>query len=198
MRVIAGSLRGRALITPPGMRTRPTTARVRRSLFDMLAPVLPGAACLDLFAGSGALGIEALSRGAGGCWFVERDRQALRVLEANLERLGLKERSRVVAGDVLQVLGRVLVAHGRPFDLVLADPPYGQDLAGRILEMAGSLRLVGRGGYFVIQHGSREELPERVPNLALFRCSDFGETLVSVYEVCDRQGGDDATGGGNP
>ncbi|MBE3577356.1 MAG: 16S rRNA (guanine(966)-N(2))-methyltransferase RsmD [Limnochordales bacterium] len=196
MRVIAGELGGRELVTSAGGRTRPTTARVRRSLFDMLTPVLPGASCLDLFAGSGALGIEAISRGAEHCWFVEADRAALRALRTNLNNLGLRERSRVIPGDVLRIISRLREQHGAPFDLVLADPPYERGLARQTLELAGEQRLVRPGGLLVIQHAPQEELLPGAANLVLSRRVDFGETCLSLYraEAGPERGGEDRLG----
>lgn len=171
------------MVTAAGNRTRPTTARVRRSLFDMLMPVLPGASCLDLFAGSGALGIEAISRGAEHCWFVEMDRAALRALRTNLTSLGLRERSRVIPGDALKLISRLAGQHGAPFDLVLVDPPYERRLARQTVELVGGQHLVRPGGLLVIQHAPQEELPSEAANLVLSRRVDFGETCLSLYRA---------------
>jgi len=123
MRVIAGVLGGRRIETPPGTAVRPTTDRVREAVFNALNSlgVLEGALVVDLFAGSGALGIEALSRGADSCVFVERDRAVARVITANIDRLGLGDRARVEIGDAIRL------ARGLEADLVFADPPYGFD-----------------------------------------------------------------------
>ena len=130
MRVVAGTLRGRPLVAPEGSATRPTTDRVREATFNSLDShgVIDDAVVADLFAGSGALGIEALSRGARSCTFVERDRDALRAVRANVDKLGLGDRSVIVASDVFAG-----VATLREVDLVLADPPYGFDAWDRLL-----------------------------------------------------------------
>lgn len=132
MRVVAGSLRGRAIEAPEGDATRPTTDRAREALFNALNSLgaIDGAQVLDLYAGSGALGIEALSRGAASCTFVERDRRALDAIRSNISHLGIADRSKVVAGDV-----STLLAGLRRFDLVLADPPYDFDDWGRLLSL---------------------------------------------------------------
>ena len=121
VRVVAGELRGRRLIAPSGDATRPTTDRVREAVFNVLASldVVVDATVVDLYAGSGALGIEALSRGATHCTFVERDRSALSAIDGNLADLGLRDRARVVVGDAISVAPRFDV------DLAFADPPYG-------------------------------------------------------------------------
>lgn len=122
MRVVAGGLRGRRIETPPGRSTRPTTDKAREAIFNALGSlgVVRDARVADLYAGSGALGIEALSRGARSCIFVERDNAAVRVLRSNLHTLGLVDRSTVIQADAVSVVGDLEV------DLLLADPPYGQ------------------------------------------------------------------------
>jgi 16S rRNA (guanine966-N2)-methyltransferase len=132
MRVVAGELGGRRIVAPAGTSTRPTTDRVREAVFNSLgsAGVLDGAVVADLFAGSGAIGIEALSRGAARCTFVERDRAALRALDENLDALDLRDRSKVLAADAVSVAGTI------DADIVFADPPYDfadwEELLGRV------------------------------------------------------------------
>lgn len=126
MRVIAGTARGRRLQAPAGRDTRPTSDRVKEALFASLAPLLDGARVLDCYAGSGALGIEACSRGAAHAVLVEQDRRALVALRSNLDRAGLGGCATVVAGDVARFCR---APAGGPFDLVLADPPYATPLA---------------------------------------------------------------------
>lgn len=132
MRVVAGELGGRRLVAPPGTSTRPTTDRVREAIFNSLgsAGLLDGALVADLFAGSGAIGIEALSRGADRCVFVERDRAALNALNDNIDALDLRDRSKVMASDAMSVAATI------DADIVFADPPYDfdawADLLGRV------------------------------------------------------------------
>lgn len=122
VRVVAGDLRGRRIEAPVSEATRPTTDKVREAVFNALGSmgVIDGARVLDLFAGTGAMGIEALSRGADECIFVEKDRDALRILRSNIENLGLSDRSTVIAGDAASA-----AEHQRDIDIVIADPPYG-------------------------------------------------------------------------
>jgi len=129
MRIVAGELRGRRLVAPTGDATRPTTDRVREAIFNALGSlgVVDGALVADLYAGSGALGFEALSRGAEHCTFVERDRAALSAIEANRAEFGLRDRSRVVNGDPVTIAG------GIDADLAFADPPYDFDAWPRLL-----------------------------------------------------------------
>lgn len=135
VRVVAGDLRGRRIESPVGDATRPTTDKVREAVFNALGSldVVDGARVLDLFAGTGAMGIEALSRGAAHCVFVESDRAALAVLRRNIDALGLADRSTVVAGDA-----HSLAVHHRAADLVIADPPYGYSTWGRLLATVSS------------------------------------------------------------
>ncbi|HYI63079.1 MAG TPA: 16S rRNA (guanine(966)-N(2))-methyltransferase RsmD [Acidimicrobiales bacterium] len=136
MRVIAGSARGRRLSAPGGTATRPTADRVRQATFNALDSrgAVAGAVVLDAFAGSGALGIEALSRGAARCTFVERDRSARRVVEANLAATGVDGRARLVDGDALAHLA----ATAERFDLVLLDPPHATDAWPALLDLVAA------------------------------------------------------------
>lgn len=122
MRIVAGALKGRRLVAPKGRGVRPTLEMVREAVFDVLGPRVAGARVLDLFAGSGAMGIEALSRGAARCTFVERDRDALRALRANVQALGLEARATIVTSDEM-----AWVPAMRGVDLALVDPPYTFD-----------------------------------------------------------------------
>ena len=147
MRIVAGQHRSRRLVTPPGKGVRPTSDRAREAIFASLGAAVIDARVLDLFAGSGALGLEALSRGASSCHFVERNAEALEALRTNLETLGESERARVERGNAMTVLQRLADA-GDQFELVLVDPPYDavQDLAEmlttllpRVLTPTGSI-----------------------------------------------------------
>ena len=142
MRVVAGEFGGRRLIAPEGLTTRPTTDRVREAMFNALGSsgLLEGALVADLFAGSGAIGIEALSRGAQQCVFVERDRDAVRALEENIDTLGLSERSRVDRSDALRV------ASGLDVDIVFADPSYDFDDWERLVGNVRAPVLVAESG----------------------------------------------------
>ena len=168
MRVIGGHDRGRRLQAPRGLRTRPTADRVRVTLFDVLGPAVVGARVLDLFAGTGAVGIEALSRGAARVVLVERDQSALRALRGNLAALGAsRATARVLAGDVLHLLP-ILGAEEGPFDLVFIDPPYATSLAARTLEALAAARVCHDGSEVVVQHSTRTVLPA-VPGLVTHR-----------------------------
>ena len=147
MRVVAGSARGRPLVAPPGDRTRPTTDRVREAIFNALwsRGVLDGAVAVDLFAGSGALGVEALSRGASHVTFVDDDRGALRAVRRNLDACGVADRATVVADRAERWLAAL--APGRRFDLAFCDPPYAYDgWAGLLTALPAALVVVESDG----------------------------------------------------
>jgi 16S rRNA (guanine966-N2)-methyltransferase len=169
VRIIAGEWGGRRIQAPPGQATRPTTDRVREAWMSVLAPEIPGARVLDLFAGSGALGLEALSRGAAHATFVESAAPALRVLRANLEALGAGERATVVRGDALRFADGL--APGA-FDLALADPPYAKGLAAALVE-----RFLGRpfARVLALEHRVSDEIPA----LPAARERRYGDTVLT-------------------
>ncbi len=179
MRIIAGSLKGRPLAPVKG-RIRPTAAKVREAIFNIIGEAVREARVLDLFAGTGALGIEALSRGARDAVFVEEDSPALQVLRRNLETLGLEDRSRVLPLSVNAALKK-LAAQGEAFALVFLDPPYGQDAAAAALRTLAGSPLLQVQAWVVAEHSRRETLPEAIDSLALYRLRRYGDTQVAVY-----------------
>jgi 16S rRNA (guanine(966)-N(2))-methyltransferase RsmD len=181
VRVIAGRFGGRRLVAPRGMDTRPTSDRVREAVFMALEP-LTGLNVVDLFAGSGALGIEALSRGARHADFADSDPRALAALRENLESLGLEAEARVWRLVLPRGLKR-LDAALRTADLVLLDPPYGGERAAAMLEALGSGEWLAPGTRVVAEHFERDRLPERAGRLARERERRYGQTLVTTYRV---------------
>ena len=181
-RVIAGSARGIRL-RAPGPGTRPLADRVKQTLFAILEPDLAGARVLDLFAGSGAAGIEALSRGAAAAVFVERDSGAVTVIEANLRATDLAgPAAQVVRAETVAWLGRGSQLDA-PFDLVIADPPYAEtDLLARTLAaLGGSDAPLVPGARVVAKHFWRDRPPDRIGLLASERDRRFGETALTFY-----------------
>ena len=185
MRVIAGELGGRRLAAPRGLGTRPTSDRVREAMFMALEP-LAGVRVVDLFAGSGALGIEALSRGAAKADFVESDRSARRVLEENLVALQLQERTRVWSLHLPQGL-KSLTGPVAEADLILLDPPYGGGPARLTLEALATMTLKARVRV-VVEHHMRDVMPERSGGLSRDRERRYGETRVSTYRLIGEAG----------
>jgi 16S rRNA (guanine(966)-N(2))-methyltransferase RsmD len=179
MRVIAGEAKGRRLKAPKGKAVRPTSDYLREALFGILGNSVQGVRFLDLYAGSGAVGIEALSRGSAEVVFLERDPACLRVLRENIETAGLGP-SRVLAGDVLRLLPR-LARQRESFDIIFLDPPYGSGLGARTLALVASGDLLRPRGVVIIEHFAKELLPERVGNLRRIRERAHGQTVLSFY-----------------
>lgn len=177
MRVIAGTAKGRRLKAPPGERVRPTTDRVKEALFSSLQPYLLDAVVLDVYAGSGALGIEALSRGAAHVTFVERHARTAAVLEENLVAAGVTDRAEVVVADVLDALRRVSAG---PFDLVLADPPYAtsdDEIAALLAEVGPHL---ADDAIITVERDRRAAVPAWPKGVSLDRTRRYGDTCVHV------------------
>lgn len=178
-RIVAGTFGGRRLVTPAGRDTRPTSERVREALFSAVESMvdLADARVADLFAGSGAVGLEALSRGAGHVLFVESDPRAARVLADNVAQLGAADSAEVRTGRVERVLS---APPGRPYDVIFADPPYA--LAEH--ELAGVLRALVEHGWLspeavlVVERSSRSPQPSAVPGLTIERSRRYGETTL--------------------
>lgn len=180
MRVIAGTARGVPLVVPRDRGTRPITDRVKETLFAILGDRVPEARVLDLYAGSGAIGIEALSRGAAQATFVERARAALAALHTNLERTRLAGLARVEAADVERFLRE---ATGGPWELVFLDPPYEERAI--VAPLRAVVPHLAPGASLVVKHFWRTELPE-VDGLEAVRQRRFGETMLTFWETENR------------
>jgi 16S rRNA (guanine(966)-N(2))-methyltransferase RsmD len=186
MRIIAGSLRSRTLTAPAGLDTRPTSDRLRETLFNVLGPRIQGAVFADLYAGSGAVGIEALSRGASQVTFVERAPAALSALRANLGKLGLTAGFRIQPGGVKAFLQRINPKQVPQFDLVFLDPPYDADK-----EYAGTLGLLGGEvsallapeAMVIAEHRRKEKLGDGYGQLQRTRLLEQGDAALSFYAV---------------
>ncbi len=183
MRIISGSARGRRLHAPPNLRVRPTADRVKESLFNILITLLgdfDGLRVLDIFAGTGNLGMEALSRGAGHAVFIDNHKGSTVLITKNLAMLGFAERSRVLERDALAGL-RMLEEREAPFNLVFMDPPYGQGLAEKALDYLAASALVGDESLVVAEVSSRETLPAEVGALREFDRRVYGDTALHFF-----------------
>jgi 16S rRNA (guanine(966)-N(2))-methyltransferase RsmD len=191
MRIIAGSLRSRTLEAPPGLTTRPTSDRLRETLFNVLAPRIQGAAFLDLYAGSGAVGIEALSRGAARVEFVEQAPKALKALRGNLERLGLSAGFQVHAVAVGAYLRRASEVPKRErYEVVFLDPPW--DAAAQYAATLGLLGssaswLLADGTLIIAEHRRKERLEDRYGALERTRLLEQGDAALSFYAAAADQ-----------
>ena len=180
-RIIGGSGKGRRLQAPKGDVTRPSAARLRQSLFDMLAPRLPGCRFLDLFAGSGAVGLEALSRGAAHVTLVDASAAAVDSIRRNLASLAAAGGdTRVLRQDARAALIG-LAAAGEPFDVVYVDPPYDSDLYLPVLEATAAV--LRADGVVVAEHFKKRELPERIGRLLRTRVAQTGDHRLSFYRT---------------
>ncbi len=175
MRVITGTARGRRLLTLEGDDVRPTTDRIKEAMFSSIQFEIEGTKVLDLFAGSGQLGIEALSRGAENAVFVDRNRQAIEVIKKNLQSTALAKNSVVLNTDAETFVSTTK----EKFSFVFMDPPYSQGLLQRILPLAENV--VSEGGAIICEHPLDEELPEELGKMKIYRSYRYGKIAVTVY-----------------
>lgn len=188
MRVITGSAKGRPLKTVKDRAVRPTSDRVKESLFNIIGPRVVDASFLDLFAGSGSVGIEALSRGARVCVFVELQSAHLRIVAENLKTTGLQDRAELIRRDARAALAD-LGNRGRRFDLVFVDPPYGQNLVPEVLTLIDARGVLAEGGWVICEHHAKDPVPAVAGGLYKFREVVFGETVLSIYRAEARDAG---------
>lgn len=176
MRIISGEARGKTINAPAGMKTRPTTERVREAIFSALNPYLQGAAVLDAFAGSGALGLEAISRGAKSAVFCDMDRQALSVIRKNIAACKFEDRTRVYAGDTVKTVGRL-----SGFDVVLLDPPYNRGFVAAIEPLLLREGFLCDGAIVMLETAAKE--PELLTDerWQLYRQKNYGDTAVYYF-----------------
>lgn len=179
MRVITGAARGRRLFSPVGRDVRPTTEVTKEAMFSILQFELQGARVLDLFAGSGQLGIEALSRGAKSCVFVDNARASQELVRKNLEHTGLAQGARVAGTDAKSFLAGCR----EEFDIALLDPPYSQGLIEEVLPLLAEK--MSAAGVILCETDKREELPEMAGSLPLYRTYRYGKSKLTVYRRRD-------------
>lgn len=184
MRVIAGTCRGRKLFAPPGATTRPTSDRVKEALFSILASRIDftDLRVLDICAGTGSLGIEALSRGAGSCCFIESNPSVKAILEKNITVTCCQDRSEILAMDAVKAF-RIIAGRGQRFELAFFDPPYASELYSRVPEALDSLGLLISGSILVAECSVRNPLPESYGRLMRFDRRIYGETAVELFSL---------------
>jgi 16S rRNA (guanine966-N2)-methyltransferase len=181
-RIISGRGKGRRLKTPRGARTRPTAARVKQTLFDILQAELPGCRFLDAFAGGGAVGLEALSRGAARVVLTDISRDAVRAMRENVDALRAGGEAEVFQQDARVALPALADA-GHRFDIVYLDPPYDSPLYEQLLEELGGGRLLEPDGLVVVEHFHKRAVPERIGRLARTRSVRVGDHRLSFYRL---------------
>ncbi|MCR5481175.1 MAG: 16S rRNA (guanine(966)-N(2))-methyltransferase RsmD [Clostridia bacterium] len=177
MRIIAGDFKGRKLQPPKDYSVRPTTDKVKEAVFSMLAPYVRDACVIDLFGGSGNLGLEALSRGAKKCYFGDNSRESIALIRSNVEYCRAQDRSVICPGDYKKVLASVR----DKADIILLDPPYKMGLMEGCFEAIRENDLLAEDGVIVAEHGYREELPDLFEGYVKLKEKKYGSILVSVY-----------------
>ncbi len=175
MRVITGSARGMTLKTLEGLNTRPTTEKVKEAVFSAIQFEIEGRRVLDLFAGSGQMGIEAMSRGALTAVFVDRDKGAVKIVKENLEKTGFDKMCSVVQTDYLSFLRM----NTQTFDLVFLDPPYDTDMLGKALDNVSDF--VPEGGTVICEHSADTVLPDELNGFSKYRAYKYGKTSVTIF-----------------
>jgi len=179
MRIISGTLRGKKLHAFKGTAIRPTSDRTREAVFNILSSRIPGAHVLDLFAGTGAMGIEALSRQAAAAVFVDKTPAAITLIKKNINACGLGFKTRIIQWDIERSLA-CLGAAKPPFDLIFLDPPYGQNLAETALSHLIQAKALAAGAFLALEHGRTEKLSWSGNHFQLIKQRRYGKTLVSV------------------
>lgn len=173
VRIIAGTAKGRLLSAPQGRHTRPTADRVREAMFSVLSAQVPGARVLDVFAGSAALGLEAMSRGAASAVFMEKDSAAAQVCAQNISKLGFAN-CQLLRGNSLQLLGKLT----QQFDLIFIDPPYNQGLLNPIMERIAALQLLAAGGWVAVETSAKESEFSPGTWWTIAKSKVYGDTAV--------------------
>jgi 16S rRNA (guanine(966)-N(2))-methyltransferase RsmD len=180
MRVTGGQAKGIPIKAPKGVETRPTSDKVREAVFQTLGRLVEEARVLDLFAGSGALGIEALSRGAEFCVFVDKASAATRIIEDNLVKAGFRERAEVIRSDFRSAV-RLLSRSGENFNLILLDPPYGGDLLEQTAAALDAHPLTGARPIIVVEHFKKDAPPAAIGGITPTETRFYGQTAITYY-----------------
>src|SRR6266849_2687013 len=185
VRVISGKYRGRKLKSPPSLKTRPTSDRLRETLFNILTSRIEGARFLDLCAGSGAVGIEALSRGAAHVTFVDRSRKMYALIETNLDLLNAGDgETEVVSREALDFLSRNVKREAEPFEVIFFDPPYAMDYE-EVLDYVGenAVELLAQDGVVIVEHHRKKDLPGEFGGWRRYRVVKQGDSSLSFYKA---------------
>jgi 16S rRNA (guanine(966)-N(2))-methyltransferase RsmD len=177
MRVIAGDYKGRRILSPEGNSVRPTPDKVKGAIFNMLAGDIPGAVCLDLFAGTGSLGIEALSRGASKCLFSDSSLDSIALLKENLGKVGATDKSTVYQGDFRTNLRRVR----DKVDIAFIDPPYDSGYYDAVMQLLAEYDIMGTEGLVVLERGGHRHEPADYEGFTLLKAKSYGKVFVDVY-----------------
>lgn len=182
MRIIAGKARGRKILSPPTMETRPTLDRVKESMFSMIQAYIPDAVVIDVFAGTGSLGLEAASRGAKECYLVDKSSTTFPVLKENIKNLGFTDFCTALNTDAYAAL-KSLSARGKVFDLIFIDPPYCKDLIPEAMGLIEENSMLHQDGLIVTKIDTIEEIYQGTEKIKLVRTKVYGNTTVCLYKI---------------
>lgn len=177
MRIIAGSLKGRRLNTPGGKGIRPTTDKVKEAIFNMIHLYTEDAVVIDLFSGTGNLGLEAISRGASRCYFCDRSRESLALIKENVHHCGVENQSVILGGEYQRNLEKIQ----EKADIFFLDPPYEKGLLMECIRRIGTLDLLKEDGVIVVERGFRESLEDEIPPFAQIKEKRYGTILISLF-----------------
>lgn len=180
MRVISGNAKGRPLRAVPGTGTRPTTDKVKEAVFSMIGPYFDGGDALDLFAGTGALGIEAVSRGMSRAVFIDADRKAIETIRHNVQTARMEEHAEIFRTDAMQAL-KAMAKRSRAFDFIFLDPPYRMKQVPDLLLYMEEHGVAREGATVVVEHDAAHRYPERIGSFVMRRHAEYGETGISIY-----------------
>jgi 16S rRNA (guanine966-N2)-methyltransferase len=195
VRVIAGMARGRTLKAVPGIGTRPTTDKVKEAIFSMIGPYFDGGLGLDLFAGTGGLGIEAISRGLERVVFIDLEQTSIQVIQDNLKSIGFTDQSEVYRNEAMRAL-KVLAKRGLKFDLIFLDPPYKMKQADKILLQMQQMEMIQEHATVVVEHEAAHTYDDTIGRFHQRKRTSYGETAITIYDYSDHLftgGGLDAT-----
>lgn len=180
MRIITGIAKGRKIKAPEGLSTRPTADRVKESLFNIISKRIFEARVLDLFAGTGNLGLEAISRGAKMCTFVDSSKSSFKILKENIETLNFQNKCEAYNSDAFSAL-KQFGKRDIKFDLVFLDPPYSKGLVEKAVEEIYNQNLLSDGGIIVSEYDQNDNIPERIGNIRIYRTEKYGRTKISFW-----------------
>lgn len=176
MRIISGYAKGRRIIAPKGTKIRPTSDRVKEAIFNTISPLVVESDFLDLFAGTGNVGIEALSRGANSCTFVDKSIESIKCIKYNISNVGFEDRSTIILGDSRKIIAKL----AKTYDIIFLDPPYGYNL---VIPIMKKLKLLLKEeGIIVVETESKIQLPSQCDKFRLLKTSRYGDTQVGYYK----------------
>lgn len=184
MRVISGKVRGLKLNTPKNEDVRPTTDRVKESLFNIINPYIMESDVLDLFAGTGSLGIECLSRGANKCVFVDVSKESISIVKSNIKKARVENESTVLNLDFKDAINKLKIQNNK-FDVIFMDPPYYKNMFIDALEKIAEVSLLKEDGIIIIEHDAKDKFPEEVKNLTQTKSKKYGNTALTFYTLED-------------